>query len=167
MVADVHLPDMNGITLLNDMEERGQTAPVLVITGHATVDLAVQAMKAGAIDFLAKPFTNADLLDKVGACLAIGRVRTIARDRRRAAVEKLSILSQREMEVLGKVIEGRTNKAIADVLNISIKTVEAHRSRIMEKTGALSLVDLTRLWDAAEHTAPSVPVADRENMVGL
>lgn len=150
VVADVHLPDMNGIALLKAMGTRGLMVPVLVITGHATVELAVQAMKAGAVDFLSKPFSNADLADKINTCLAIGRVRAAKREQRRSALEKLSALSERETEVLARVIEGRTNKAISDVLRISIKTVEAHRSRIMEKTGALSLVDLTRLWDAAD-----------------
>lgn len=149
VVADVHLPDMNGIDLLDAMGERGQTVPVLVITGHATVELAVQAMRAGAVDFLPKPFGRTDLVDKVTACLAVGRLRMVERERRRSSVEKMSALSEREFEILGQVIEGRTNKAIGDILRISIKTVEAHRARIMEKTGALSLVDLTRLWDAA------------------
>lgn len=167
VVADVHLPDMNGIALLDAIHRRGQATPVLVITGHATVELAVEAMKAGAIDFLAKPFANADLLDKIEACLAIGRIRAVKGERRRRAIEKLSNLSERETEVLSHVIEGKTNKAISDILNISIKTVEAHRSRIMEKTGALSLVDLTRLWDAAERSVFSVSAGNWGEAAGV
>ena len=155
VVVDVHLPDMNGIDLLNALRARGHVVPVLVITGFASIELAVQAMKTGALDFLAKPFNSTDLIEKVASCLAVGRLRVAERERHCSAVTKLSALTERELEILGKVIGGRTNKAIADILRISVKTVEAHRARIMEKTGALSLVDLTRLWDAAGYAAPA------------
>ncbi|WP_051341204.1 response regulator transcription factor [Azospirillum halopraeferens] len=157
VVADMYLPDMSGIALLETLSERGQIAPVLVITGQATIELAVRAMKAGAVDFLAKPFATRDLAEKVDTCLAIGRLRAAERERRQAAAEKLSSLSEREIEVLGVVIEGKTNRAISDILCISVKTVEAHRARIMEKTGALSLIHLTRLWDTAGRSASVGP----------
>ncbi|MFC7335439.1 response regulator transcription factor [Rhodocista pekingensis] len=149
VIADVQLHDMTGIEMLQTLRARGQRTPVLVITGYASIEVAVEAMKAGATDFLTKPFEKAELVGKVRACLAIARLRASETARRRAAADKLAALSEREVEVLGQVIEGRTNRAIGDVLGISIKTVEAHRARIMEKTGALSLVDLTRLWDTA------------------
>ncbi|WP_207462761.1 response regulator [Azospirillum sp. SYSU D00513] len=164
VVADVHLPDMNGLDLLAAMNARGQSVPMLIITGFATVELAVQAMKAGAVDFLTKPFESASLTEKIETCLAVGRLRQATLERRRNASMRLSSLSEREVEVLGQVIDGKTNRAIGDILNISVKTVEAHRARIMEKTGALSLVDLTRLWDA---TRTSMAQADESRFASV
>lgn len=149
VVTDVHLPDMDGLTLLERMTERLIDCPVLVITGFADIDLAVRAMKAGAIDFLPKPFTVAVFVEKVEACLAVERLRTSRRERRRNAVSRLGSLSGREAQVLELVVEGKQNKTIAWDLNISIKTVEVHRARIMEKTGSASVVELARLWEIA------------------
>nr|WP_281418457.1 response regulator [Azospirillum soli] len=149
VVADVHLPDMDGIALVGTLEARRTDCPVLVITGRADVDTAVQAMKTGAVDFLAKPFGRATFLDKIHACLMVQRARTARRQRARHAEHVLASLSDRERQVLRLVIEGKQNKVIAWELDISIKTVEAHRAHIMEKTGAGSVIDLGRLWEAA------------------
>lgn len=155
IITDINLNDITGIDLIRRMRDRGQHNPVLVITGCASIEVAVEAMKAGASDFLTKPFDLEDLLGKVRAGIAIARFRGAETVRRRIAAQKLDTLSEREIEVLGQVITGRTNRAISDVLGISVKTVEVHRSRIMEKTGALSLVELTRMWDAA--SLPAAP----------
>ena len=149
VVTDVHLPDMDGIALVGTLEARRTDCPVLVITGRADVDTAVQAMKTGAVDFLAKPFGRATFLEKVHACLMVQRARTARRQRARHAEHLLSSLSERERQVLRLVIQGKQNKVIAWELDISIKTVEAHRAHIMEKTGSGSVIDLGRLWEAA------------------
>lgn len=150
VVADIHLPDMDGITLVETMESRRIDCPVLVMTGHADIDLAVRAMKAGAVDFLAKPFASDVFAEKVRACLAVEQLRARRRERRRNAGLRLSSLSHREAQVLRLVIDGKQNKSIAWDLNISIKTVEVHRARVMEKTGASSIVELVRLWEIAD-----------------
>ncbi|MDQ2102427.1 response regulator transcription factor [Azospirillum isscasi] len=147
VVTDVRLPDMDGIRLVEILRERKFDLPILVMTGYADVDLAVRAMKAGAADFLAKPFSNAAFLEKIETCLAIGRARTRVHTRRRNAAERLSALSGRESQVLRLVIGGKQNKCIAWDLGISIKTVEVHRAHIMEKTGASSIVELARMWE--------------------
>ena len=150
VVADVQLPDMDGITLVQTMESHGIDWPVLVMTGHADINLAVRAMKAGAVDFLAKPFARDVFVEKVHACLAIEQLRARRRERKRNAGLRLSSLSQREAQVLRLVIDGKQNKSIAWDLEISIKTVEVHRARIMEKTGSTSIIELVRLWEIAD-----------------
>lgn len=149
IVTDVRLPDMDGIRLVEILQEQNSDLPILVITGFADIDLAVRAMKAGASDFLAKPFGNAAFLEKIQNCQAIGRARARLHTRRRNAAERLSTLSSRESQVLHLVIGGRQNKCIAWELGISIKTVEVHRAHIMEKTGASSLIELARMWEIA------------------
>lgn len=149
IVTDVRLPDMDGIRLVEILQEQHPGLPILVITGFADIDLAVRAMKAGATDFLAKPFSNAAFLEKIQNCLAVGRARARLHTRRRNAAERLSSLSSRESQVLHLVIDGRQNKCIAWELGISIKTVEVHRAHIMEKTGASSLIELARMWEIA------------------
>ncbi len=159
VVADVHLPDMDGITLVGALEARHPDCPVLVITGQADIDTAVQAMKTGAVDFLAKPFGRTAFLDKIRACLVARRARKTRRQRSRHAEHLLTSLSDRERQVLRLVIEGKQNKAIAWELDISIKTVEVHRARIMEKTGSGSVIDLGRLWEAADREPGADPSA--------
>ncbi len=149
IVTDVRLPDMDGIRLVEILQNQYSDLPILVITGFADVDLAVRAMKAGATDFLAKPFSNTAFLEKIQNCQVIGRARARLHTRRRNATERLSTLSSRESQVLHLVIGGRQNKCIAWELGISIKTVEVHRAHIMEKTGASSLIELARMWEIA------------------
>lgn len=149
IVTDVRLPDMDGIRLVETLQEQNSDLPILVITGFADIDLAVRAMKAGATDFLAKPFSNAAFLEKIDNCLTVGRARARLHTRRRNAADRLSALSGRESQVLRLVIGGKQNKCIAWELGISIKTVEVHRAHIMEKTGASSLIELARMWEIA------------------
>ncbi|WP_286192078.1 response regulator transcription factor [Roseomonas genomospecies 6] len=149
VIMDVRLPDMDGICLVETLRKQNFDLPILVVTGYADIDLAVRAMKAGAVDFLAKPFSNDTFLEKVGNCLAIERARARIHTRRRNAAERLSSLSGRESQVLRLVIGGKQNKCIAWDLGISIKTVEVHRAHIMEKTGAATIVDLARMWEIA------------------
>lgn len=158
VVVDVQLPDMDGLQLLDAMRERMIDFPVLVITGYADVELAVRAMKAGAVDFLSKPFTTGTFIEKVQSCLVVERMRASRRQRQRDAVSRLRTLSGREEQILRLVLEGKQNKAIAWDLSISIKTVEVHRARVMEKTRTGSVVELARLWEVAGNE----PVDDPE-----
>lgn len=159
VVADLHLPDMDGLTLVRTMEARRLHQPVLVMTGRADIEVAVQAMKEGAVDFLAKPFDRATFIEKIRASLIVHRARLAQHARRTEAERRLASLSGREAQVLGLVIEGLQNKAIAWQLGISIKTVEVHRARIMEKMAAPSVIALVRLWEAAHRDAGVHPAS--------
>jgi two-component system response regulator FixJ len=146
VITDVRMPEMNGLDLLAEMKARRLDRPVIVITAHADVTLAVQAMKAGAVDLLEKPFDDEALLGAVRQAMRrpvagedrAGSESTVARDR-------LASLTARERDVLTGVLEGRPNKIIAHELGISVRTVEAHRARLMMKMQAKSLSDLVRM----------------------
>ncbi|MBF5093232.1 response regulator [Azospirillum sp. INR13] len=144
------LPDMTAIEFMAEASLHGHDLPVLVVTGQGDVDAAVAAMKAGASDCIARPFAVPAFLDRLRACLASGNPHAERRDRSRDAVRRLALLSRRESEVLELIVDGKQSKTIAWELGISIKTVEVHRARIMEKTGCRSIVGLGRLWEAAE-----------------
>jgi len=142
VVTDVRMPDIDGLELQRRLAQLHARLAVIVITGHGDVPLAVQAMKAGAVDFIEKPFSNQQLLDSIRRALAIDQVAREARARRAAAIARLRALSTREQEVADLVVEGNSNKQIAAELALSIKTVEFHRSHIMRKMGADSLAAL-------------------------
>ncbi len=163
LVVRSELPDMTAQELIAEAGLHGHDLPVLVITDHGDVDAAVSAMKAGATDCLAHPFATPTFLDRVRACLTTESPYAQQRDRGRDAVRRLTLLSRREAEVLRLIVEGKQSKTIAWDLGISIKTVEVHRARIMEKTGCRSIVGLGQLWEAAEmlraHSIPrSIPM---------
>nr|WP_295828981.1 LuxR C-terminal-related transcriptional regulator [uncultured Azospirillum sp.] len=144
------LPDMTAIEFMAEASLHGHDLPVLVVTEQGDVDAAVAAMKAGAMDCIAHPFAIPAFLERLRACLASGNPQAQQRDRSRDAVRRLALLSRRESEVLELIVDGKQSKTIAWELGISIKTVEVHRARIMEKTGSRSIVGLGRLWEAAE-----------------
>jgi two-component system response regulator FixJ len=144
MVVDVQMPDMNGLALQRELAARRFRLPVIIMTGHGDIPIAVQAMKAGAVDFLEKPFDDGVLLDCVRR--ALERVST-AEDQSLAAREtrrRLEQLTDRERQVLDLIVAGKANKVIAYELSISPRTVEIHRSRVMEKMDAGNLADLVR-----------------------
>jgi two-component system response regulator FixJ len=145
LVLDVRMPGMSGLDLQAELAARNIHIPVLIITGYAEVPLAVRAMKAGAFDFIEKPFSDQTLLDRIRAAVAHdegGRRRRAAR----ADVEtRLRLLTARERDVLNRVVSGKSNKVIAAELKLSTKTVEVHRAHVMEKLKADSLADLIRL----------------------
>ena len=144
LVLDVRMPGMSGLELYERLNARHCTLPVVFITGHGDVPMAVAALKKGAVDFIEKPFGDQDMLRLIRQCLERDRE---DRDRRRqeaAVARRLESITGREREVMELVIAGKLNKQIADALNISIKTVEVHRARIMEKMGVRSVAELVQ-----------------------
>ena len=144
LVLDVRMPGMSGLDLQKQLQARGCRLPILFMTGHGDVPMAIRAMKAGAFDFIEKPFQGETLLKRVREALAVD-----AQQRRRQAIRteaaaRLALLSPREREVLDHIVAGQYNKVIAAELGISISTVEIHRKRVMEKLQAASLADLIR-----------------------
>ncbi len=145
VVSDVRMPAMDGLTLLRRLQSNGFALPMILITGHGDIAMAVSAMKAGAIDFIEKPFEAATLFDSIEAAL---RWRAPDADPKvvEAAKERLGPLTSREHEVLDQLVAGKSNKEIAATLGISPRTIEFHRAHIMDKTGAKGLPELVRLW---------------------
>src|SRR3954470_22740770 len=129
-VVDIRMPEMNGLELQQELNRRGVRAPLIILTGHADVSLAVQAMKAGASDFIEKPFEGERLLTSLKEALA--------QRSRRPRTSPLPTLTGRERETVDRLVAGLTNKEIARELGISYRTVEVHRARIMDKTQARS-----------------------------
>jgi two-component system response regulator FixJ len=149
LIADIRMPEIDGLELQRALNERALQFPMIVITGHGDVPLAVRAMKAGALDFIEKPFATPTILASVEA--ALSRIESTGqRDpATQGALAKLELLSPREREVLEGLLAGLPNKTIAYDLAISPRTVEIHRARVMDKMGARSLSELIRLALAA------------------
>jgi RNA polymerase sigma factor (sigma-70 family) len=144
LLLDVRMPGMSGLELHERLRAQYSTLPIIFITGHGDVPMAVAALKKGAVDFIEKPFNDTELLRLVSQCL-VSEQEHRARRRQDAEVSRrLDQLTQREREVLDLIIAGKLNKQIADVLGISIKTVEVHRARVMEKMAAQSLAELVQ-----------------------
>jgi two-component system, LuxR family, response regulator FixJ len=145
IVTDARMPEMTGLELVRRLKAREVTLPIIMITGHGDVPLAVEAMKAGVVDFLEKPFDEESLLSAIRAALA-DRTRAEANLAERERVRLvLEALSPREQEVLDGVIAGKLNKIIAHELSISPRTVEVYRANVMSKTGARGLSELVRM----------------------
>jgi two-component system response regulator FixJ len=145
IVTDIRMPEMSGLELVRRLKERGVPHPVIVITGHGDVPLAVEAMKAGVVDFLEKPFDDEALLRAVRSALDV-HARDAQEDaERRRFAEMLEGLSPREKDVLHGVVAGKPNKVIAYELGISPRTVEVYRANVMTKTGAGGLSELVRM----------------------
>jgi len=144
IVTDVRMPEMSGLDLVQRLKERGVGLPVVVITGHGDVPLAVQAMKAGVVDFLEKPFDDEALLTAIRSALTGPAIDGGNEDARRFEA-LIASLSPREHEVLMGVVAGKANKVIALDLGISPRTVEVYRANVMTKTGAASLSELVRM----------------------
>ena len=149
VVTDVRMPEMTGLDLVRRLNAEGAADPVIVVTGHADVPLAVEAMKAGVVDFIEKPFDDERLLQAIRTALAEAGARDRHGAERARAVERLAALSAREREVLDGLVAGRPNKIIAFDLGISPRTVEVYRANLMAKTQAGSLSELVRLALAA------------------
>ena len=145
LVLDVRMPGMSGLELQEELNRRGAIIPVIFISGHADVPMAVEAIQHGAFDFLQKPFSDQDLIDRIQRALAADA------DNRRALQQldelrtRYASLTPREQEVLVLVTDGRANKVMAGDLGVSQRTIEIHRARVMEKMGARSVAQLVRM----------------------
>jgi two-component system response regulator FixJ len=154
LIADIRMPEMDGMELQQELIRRKSPLPVVIVTGHGDVPLAVQAMKAGAVDFLEKPFARSPLLSAVRRAPLLSAVRRALERNSQAAVsdvaedvigERLSLLTDREREVYDGVVAGKQNKIIAFELGASPRTIEIHRARVMQKMQARNLQDLVRM----------------------
>ncbi|MBS1145030.1 MAG: DNA-binding response regulator [Proteobacteria bacterium] len=144
IVLDVRMPEMSGLELHEKLDGLGSQLPVIFVTGHGDVPMAVSALQRGACDFIEKPFHNEDLLSRIRRALELDSQLSARRERDGAISHRLDQLTQREREVMQLVVAGKLNKQIADELNISMKTVEAHRARVMEKMGVRTLAELVK-----------------------
>lgn len=150
LVLDVRMSGMSGLELQSRLRELGMRIPIIIITGHADVPMAVEAMKAGAVDFIEKPFRDQVLLDSIQRALALD-LRTRRHNQEQQNVQsRMRLLTPREREVMDCLIAGKSNKAIAFELGISQKTVDFHRANILEKAGVGTVVELVRL---TQHSA--------------
>ena len=155
LVLDVRMPEMSGLELQEQLNRQGAVIPVIFITGHGDVPMAVEAMQAGAFDFLQKPFRDQDLIDRIQRALEKDRANRAVLGERSLIRERLESLTPREREVLDMVSSGKPNKIMAADLGVSQRTVEIHRARVMEKMGASSLAQLVRMvMDLEEKSAP-------------
>lgn len=145
LLLDIRMPDMSGLELQAELKRREIDLPVIILTGHGDVRVAVHAMKAGAVDFIEKPFNNELLLHGIQKAIADSLRSGVTRVRRQEILQRRDTLTTREREVLGMVVTGETNKGVARHLGISEKTVEIHRAKVMEKMQAKSLADLVRI----------------------
>jgi two-component system, LuxR family, response regulator FixJ len=149
LIADILMPEMDGLELQEEIARRGIDLAVIIMTGHGDVPLAVRAMKAGALDFIEKPFDDETMLNSVRRALEISGQSRDRRAEAKAAQELLALLTPRELIVLAQLVSGQSNKLAAYELGISPRTVEIHRARIMDKMNARNLSDLVRIALAA------------------
>jgi two-component system response regulator DctR len=145
LVLDVRMDGMSGVELFDRLLARGARLPVIFLTGHGDVPLAVAALKKGAFDFVEKPFNDNELVDKIAAAMDQDRAQRERLESEASVAAKLAALSAREKQVMERVLAGDYNKNIADELGIAVRTVEVHRARIFEKMGVRSAVELAQL----------------------
>ena len=150
LVLDVRMPGMSGLQLQDEARARGLRLPIVFLTAHGDVPMAVAAVQKGAVDFVQKPYNDQRLLDVVQAALQRDADARAAGERQRRTAALVAAMTPREREVMSGVVAGKTNKAIAEGLGVAVKTVEAHRARVMEKMGASSLAELVRLVSAID-----------------
>ena len=145
LVLDIRMPGLGGLELQDELIKRDSTLPIIFITGHGDVPMAVDAMQKGAVDFIQKPFRDQDLLDRIHEALRTDQQRREEQQKHAEVVERLARLTNREREVFDLVVTGKPNKVTAYELGVSQRTVEIHRARVMEKMQARSLADLVRM----------------------
>jgi len=145
LVLDIRMPDMSGLEVQQQLNRLGAMMPVIFITGHGDVPMAVQAMKEGAFEFIQKPFRDQDLMDRINHALKQDAENRSTVSRRAEVLHRLESLTPRERQVMDLVVDGAANKVIAIDLNLSERTVEIHRAKVMEKMGARSVAHLVKL----------------------
>jgi FixJ family two-component response regulator len=145
LILDIRMPGMSGLDLQQELNLRGAIVPVIFITGHGDIPMAVEAMQHGAFDFLQKPFRDQDLIDRVQRALTLDQENRIALQEHARIRARLETLTPREREVLELMRQGKQNKVMAADLGLSQRTVEIHRSHVMEKMGANSIAQLVRM----------------------
>ena len=145
MITDIRMPGMDGLALQNEIVRRDIGLPVIVITGHGDIPLAIQAMKQGAVDFLVKPFDNDAILASVAVALTLAGRLQVHSAGVNAALQCLALLTPRERDVFALMVAGRSNKLMSHELNISSRTIEVHRGHIFRKMNTHSLSDLVRI----------------------
>jgi two-component system, LuxR family, response regulator FixJ len=156
LVLDVRMPGMSGLELQQELNLRGAVIPVIFITGHGDIPMAVEAMQHGAHDFLQKPFRDEDLIERVRRALEKDAKARAALEEHNSIRDRLASLTPRERQVLALMARGKPNKIMAHELGLSQRTVEIHRARVMEKSGASSLAELVRMvMDVEPELAPA------------
>jgi two-component system, LuxR family, response regulator FixJ len=145
LVLDIRMPGMSGLELQQHLNRMGSMLPVIFITGHGDVPMAVQAMKEGAFEFVQKPFRDQDLLDRINHALEQDKENRSSLARRADVLQRIGSLTPREKQVMAMVVDGAANKVIAIDLGLSERTVEIHRAKVMEKMGARSVAHLVKL----------------------
>ncbi|VAW52363.1 Nitrogen regulation protein NR(I) [hydrothermal vent metagenome] len=153
ILLDVRMPGMSGLDLQEKLNEMGDAPPVIIISGHGDIPMAVKAVQAGAINFVEKPFNEQELLDSVHRAFKVDSLQRGKNVKVGVIKEKINTLTKRENEVLYAITAGKRNKVIAADLNISLSTVEAHRGHVMQKMEAKSLSDLMRMVIYVENEA--------------
>ena len=154
LVLDIRMPGISGLELQQKLNELHAIVPIVFITGHGDVPMAVEAMQHGAVDFIQKPFRDQDLIDRINQALEKDRENRDGLRERDVIRRRIGQLTPREREVLELVTKGKANKVIAGDLDVSQRTVEIHRARVMEKMGASSLAHLVRMVIEADRVAP-------------
>lgn len=144
LILDVRMPEISGLDVQEQLNKDGFTLPIIIITGHADVPMAIRALKAGAFDFIEKPFNDQVLIERIQQAIEHCHNLTKKHQQRQESMDRLSKLTPREKQVLEGVVAGKSNKVIAKELDISIKTIEVHRANLMAKMDADSLSDLIR-----------------------
>jgi len=149
LVLDIRMPGLSGLELQQKLIESGSSLPIIFISGHGDIPMAVEAMQKGAFDFIQKPFRDQELLDRISEALNTARRQESEREQKVDVQDRIDTLTKREHEVLDLVVTGKPNKIIAHELGVSQRTIEIHRARVMEKMRAKSLAELVRMHMAA------------------
>jgi len=149
LVSDVRMQGMSGLELQEELNLKEIKLPIIFITGFGDIQMAVQAMQAGAVDFITKPFNDQELLDRIQHAIEEGEQAWEQQIQSNIIKSRIALLTPREQQVMAKVVEGKLNKIIAADLNVSNKTVEAHRAKVMEKMQAANLAGLIRMTNVA------------------
>jgi len=150
VVLDVRMPGLSGLDLQEELQQQDFVLPVIIITGHADVPMAVRAFKSGVFDFIEKPFNDQHLIDRIHQAIEKSRSQKVSIERRQDARDRLQKLSSRKIQVLDCIVSGCSNKTMARELDISVKTIETHRANLMSKMQASSVSELVRIALLAE-----------------